>query len=202
MVAWPNSPLPSRINPVELIEVFKEIAYDSGHTYTEAQYSRGLRKWELEYVYLTAAEKNKFIKFLTDIRLSATIITWTYPYGFTIINAPETTPITVTTAYTHNLYEGDRVVIAGVTGNDAVNGTFTITNVTSTSFQLVGSSGTGTYTGGGTARLHLPNIRVSSDEDFFSGFGKTLGPDIDDKGVYTLAVTLQEVFKVDILGDI
>jgi hypothetical protein len=197
MVAWPSSPLPSAIHPVQLVEVFKEIAYDSGYTYTESQYSRGLRKWELDYVYLTAAQKNKFIKFLMDVRLSATIITWTYPYGFTIVNAPQTTPITVTTAYTHNLYNGDMVVIAGVTGNTAANGTFTIGNVTATSFQLIGSSGIATYDGGGTAKLHLPNIRVDSDEESFSSFGKTLGPDIDNKGVYTLTVTLQEVFKVD-----
>jgi hypothetical protein len=95
------------------------------------------------------------------------------------------------------LYTGDTVIVAGVTGNTGANGTFTIQNVTATSFQLVGSSGTGTYAGGGTAKLYLPNIRVTSDEDFFAGFGKTLGPDIDDRGVYTLAVTLQEIFKVN-----
>ena len=49
----------------------------------------------------------------------------------------------------HNLGSGEQVEIAGVTGNLAANGLFTITVVDDFSFELDGSAGAGAYTGGG-----------------------------------------------------
>ena len=56
-----------------------------------------------------------------------------------ITGASNTSPITITTASTQQLQNGFQVTIAGVGGNTAANGTFTVANLTSTSFQLVGS---------------------------------------------------------------
>ena len=58
--------------------------------------------------------------------------------------------ITITTASTTGLNNGQLVTIAGVNGNTAANGNWTITNLKSNSFQLVGPQGNGTYTSGGT----------------------------------------------------
>jgi hypothetical protein len=50
----------------------------------------------------------------------------------------------------HGLVTGDKVVITGVTGTTAANGTFTVTRINANRFRLQGSVGNGAYTGGGT----------------------------------------------------
>lgn len=64
----------------------------------------------------------------------------------------------VTTSTNHGFSTGDRVIISGVGGMYEVNGVeYTVTNLTSTTFQLSGINSTGftTYTSGGTvARIY------------------------------------------------
>lgn len=71
-------------------------------------------------------------------------------------------PIQITTVATNALVTGQTVVINGVTGNTAANGTFTITVIDNTHFTLNGTTGNGSYTGGGSGNgcprfLHLQN---------------------------------------------
>ena len=68
------------------------------------------------------------------------------PVGYTSYTAP----ISVGTANPHGLATGNRVVITGVLGNTAANGVWTITVTDATHFTLNGSSGNGTYAGGGS----------------------------------------------------
>ena len=58
--------------------------------------------------------------------------------------ATNTSNIQITTATPHNLWNGDTVVITGVQGNTAANGTWTITVINTTTFQLNGATGNGT----------------------------------------------------------
>jgi hypothetical protein len=68
----------------------------------------------------------------------------------TVTGATNATPIVITSSVANGLVTGDEVVISGVTGNTAANGTWLITALTSSTFQLVGSAGNGVYAGGGT----------------------------------------------------
>jgi hypothetical protein len=68
--------------------------------------------------------------------------------GF-ITGATNASPIVITTFSTFGLTTGDTVIITGVGGNTAANGTFTITVLSATQFELNGTTGTGTYTSGG-----------------------------------------------------
>jgi hypothetical protein len=63
--------------------------------------------------------------------------------------ASNASPIVVTTTSPHGLLTGNVATIAGVLGNAATNGTWTITRVDATRFSLDGSAGSGAYTGGG-----------------------------------------------------
>lgn len=64
---------------------------------------------------------------------------------------PAGTPITITTSAAHGYSNGQSVLVQGVTGNTAANGVWLIAGVTSTTFQLVGSTGNGaTSSSGGT----------------------------------------------------
>lgn len=71
--------------------------------------------------------------------------------GIVITGATNATPIVITLSAGHNLKNGDRLAIAGITGNTNANGeAWTLANVTATTATLLGSSGNGTY--GGTPR--------------------------------------------------
>jgi len=80
----------------------------------------------------------------------------------TVTGASNTSPIQITTSAANSLTTGQTVVISGVNGNTAANGTFVITVIDNTHFTLNGTTGNGVYTSGGivngTARwLHLQN---------------------------------------------
>jgi hypothetical protein len=70
--------------------------------------------------------------------------------GGTITGATNASPIAITTTLPHGLATGNRVTIAGVTGNTAANGTFIITVTGANTFTLNGSTGNGAYVSGGT----------------------------------------------------
>ena len=73
--------------------------------------------------------------------------------GGSVSFASNTGPITITTASAHGLTSSNVVQIAGVLGNTAANGMWTITVLTTTSFLLNGSNGSGAYTSGGTTNV-------------------------------------------------
>ena len=64
-------------------------------------------------------------------------------------SATNASPIVVGST-AHGLTVGQVVLISGVTGNTAANGTFVIAAVTTDTFTLTGSTGNGAYAGGGT----------------------------------------------------
>jgi hypothetical protein len=78
-----------------------------------------------------------------------------------VTGATNASPIVVT-ATAHGFGSGDRVIVLGVVGNTAANNTSTIdtwviANATANTFELVGSTGNGAYTSGGTAELAFGN---------------------------------------------
>lgn len=80
----------------------------------------------------------------------------------TISYATNATPI-VCTLSSHGYTTGDTVVISGAAGNTAANGVWEINVLTSSSFELVGSTGNGTWTSGGTIRkINNRVVRLNS----------------------------------------
>lgn len=65
--------------------------------------------------------------------------------GQAITGATNATPIVIT-ANAHGLSNGDQVYIAGVVGNTAANGTWTVANIAANTFELATSIGNGAYT--------------------------------------------------------
>jgi hypothetical protein len=76
----------------------------------------------------------------------------------TLTAATNATPIAITITG-HGYSTGDTVVVTGVGGNTAANGTWEITVTDANTFTLDGSAGNGNRTSGGTARLRN-NTRV------------------------------------------
>ena len=107
----------------------------------------------------------------------------------TLTNATNTTPITIT-ATGHGLSNNDIVVVGGVLGNTAANGTFTVTVTGANTFQLNGSSGNGAYAGGGTwIHVQNPNPRAKDPDPELPGsqgaihFSVTVDP-TDEDAIY------------------
>jgi len=78
-----------------------------------------------------------------------------YVRELTITNATNANPIVVTTATNHHLTNGDTVVISGVVGNTAANGTWVIKNKAAATFELTGGVGDGAYTSGGAVNTDI-----------------------------------------------
>lgn len=73
----------------------------------------------------------------------------TFSFTLTVTGATNAGPIVISTVETHGLATGNKVFIAGVGGNKAANGWWTITVLSATTFSLNGSTGSGAYTSGG-----------------------------------------------------
>lgn len=71
-----------------------------------------------------------------------------------ISGATNASPISIT-ATAHGFSTGQMVRISGVGGNTAANGEWLITVVNADTFELEGSTGNGTYTGGGSAQRFI-----------------------------------------------
>lgn len=69
--------------------------------------------------------------------------------GLDVVAATFATPIEITTAFPHGLLTGNIATAAGILGNIAANGTWTITKTSDSTFTLDGSAGIAVYTGGG-----------------------------------------------------
>lgn len=90
--------------------------------------------------------------------------TWTSAAlsGTTNISAAtNATPIVVNRT-NHGLSTGDTVVVTGVSGNTAANGTWEITVVDANSFSLNGSAGNGTSTGGNYRLRNNTRVQLAS----------------------------------------
>jgi hypothetical protein len=82
-------------------------------------------------------------------------------FNSNISGATNASPIVITNT-SHQLLNGDLVEITNVLGNTAANGVFTVQNVTTNTFELVGSTGNGAYiSGGGVQRLTSSSIELS-----------------------------------------
>jgi hypothetical protein len=87
----------------------------------------------------------------------------------TVNGATNATPIVISTTASHLFATGDRVIVTAVGGNTAANGSWVIVVVNATTFQLVGSVGSGAYTAGGTVvDVSLtPQFTIPDDGDVF-----------------------------------
>lgn len=65
-----------------------------------------------------------------------------------VAGASNASPVVITDA-THGLTTGARIVVSGVGGNGAANGTFVVTRIDADTFSLDGSAGNGSWTSGG-----------------------------------------------------
>ena len=115
-------------------------------------------------------------------------------------------PISVVTGSTAGLTSGSFVTIAGVNGNLAANGTFTITVVDATTFTLNGTVGDGAYSGGGqwTQDINLvaAGVTVQGVGGSASEYTISLGSVTNAIGTYVLTLDPLNSFIQDTGGNL
>lgn len=96
----------------------------------------------------------------------------TYKDSGSVTAASNANPIVITSV-AHGLDNNFLVTVAGVGGNTAANGTFTVANKATDTFELSGSTGNGDYTTGGTwnvTGLLLLTIDATAANGFEAGY--------------------------------
>lgn len=93
--------------------------------------------------------------------------------ALSVTAATNATPIVVTTGASHNLSDGNQVVISGVVGNTAANGTFyvKVTGFSVTTFALYSDSGLTNAVAGSGARTSGGNVSIRYIEMQITGAG-------------------------------
>lgn len=104
-----------------------------------------------------------------------------------ISDATNSGPIVVTST-AHGLANGDRITVYGVAGNTNANGVFNVQNVTANTFELMGSFGSGIYTGGGrwARTVSLAGLTVSAQTS--TRYVLNLSSVTLDQGTYILSL--------------
>jgi len=105
-----------------------------------------------------------------------------------ITNATQTNPVTIT-AVAHGFDVGDEVYISGVTGMSEINDThFTITNVSTDTFDLLEEDGTGysAYVSGGTVARTFFEVTTSKDAEWDNTISYDASPDNVTYNIYRL----------------
>ena len=88
------------------------------------------------------------------IKLTANVAAFTVVNpSWTVTGATNASPIVITTNVANKVQTGDTVNVLGVLGNTAANGFRRVTRLTSTTFSLEGTTGSGAYVSGGVASL-------------------------------------------------
>jgi predicted outer membrane repeat protein len=176
--------------PVSLGSVSVVPISASTYTLNLNQFTGASGNYELRLVSADDPATPTVVEAITPVRdiagnlVNAASITWTVdtalpfvssmtmtttPAGI-VTGASNATPIVVTSPG-HGLTNGSRVVISGVVGNAAANGTFTVKNVTANTFELFDASGlnpvsgSGAYISGGQWSRVIPspsNVPVSA----------------------------------------
>jgi hypothetical protein len=88
-----------------------------------------------------------------------------------VTGATNASPIVISTGVNHMYNTGDLVLVGLVAGNTAANGTWQVTVLTATTFQLNGSYGNGSYTSATGLTLDVsmnPPYQIPSDGDAFN----------------------------------
>ncbi len=117
-----------------------------------------------------------------------------------VADATNASPIVIETAAPHGLLAGARVVISGVGGNLAANGTWTITVLDGTHFSLNGSAGSGAYTAGGSVEQEIvvttatPHGYATGDRVTITGVVGNTAANVTDWSITVLGPT---TFRLD-----
>jgi len=110
----------------------------------------------------------------------------------TITGATNATPIVIASA-AHGFTTGQQITIAGVVGNTAANGAWSITVVDADHFSLSGSVGNGAYTSGGTA---VNPFACLFSPDFASAWWYAYGKQLDPSTVFAPAGIVMAHFAI------
>jgi len=191
MPTFPSIPL-SEVSPISINDPWLQSTHAKYLYQARTRNIRPKRAYEVEWKGLPADQKNIIERFIRSQRGPVVSFQWTHPFRQTIIMASNTDPITIETAFDHNVLDLDTVIINGVLGNTAANGTHQAKVINATTFELIHKVGNGEYIDGGGVRIFFPYMGLVIDNDGYKGSEKMIGRDIDNLGYYNVRCRIIE----------
>jgi len=178
------------------IDPVLEYRFQNGPRTSRARYVKTLRKYSLVYKGLNTANKILIERFITQQLRSITSFEFLHPYGYTISNATNATPILITTTYNHDYLQNDQVLISGVEGNTNANGYHMINVLSNTTFELRDSVGNGAFSdtqGDAKAQVYFPRVKVVLTNGEYDTTEKILGPNKNAQGIFFINFQIEEL---------
>lgn len=191
MPTLPASPAPLRVSAPQLIDPVLIQVFDQGYEHRRSRYSRGYRRFTVEY-FLTSNDLHTIIDFFErQTRGGALSFDWVYPYQHSIATISNGTPNVVTTTYNHGFQTNDQVTITSTASH---NNTYVITRTSATAFSLNGTSG-GSSEVIGNVSLYFPYMVVIASDavpaiNYTEGFGALQ----NDSGLFSWNIVIEERF--------
>jgi hypothetical protein len=191
VAVYPFSPTPSSIQAPSIKDPMHIFETDSGVTLRRSKHSRGVRRYQLDYLGKTTAEWRIVRDFLQQQRLGALPFEYVNVNAIDLANFSSTTPIYLTMQ--HAYLTGQWVTIFSTTPAVAITGPWQITRFSSAQFSLNGS----TAAGSGTCYVgpYLPNAIGIFGEDEAPSPTKLMGPEsiTTTRGKFSWSVIVEEL---------
>jgi phage-related protein len=188
MPTFPLSPAPrsTTLAGVQHPQIVHRV--DDGYELRRSRYTRGTRRYRLEYI-VTTADFHVLQDFVYRETANGVLsVEWTFPYPHRIVSITAATPNVVTTVATHGYQTGDMVEISST---PTQNGTHTITRIGATTCSLDGSAG-GTPATEGFVALYFPVMLIRLPDGEFPMPEKLKAGISDTYGWHRFSLDLEE----------
>ena len=191
MATYPTSPRPNDTGLPAAFDPALESRFDGGSISTRSKYLTERSIIVLSYTtYLT--EYRIFEDFRRQVRGRALTFDFTYPWGETIQEVKDTTPVGLVTQANHGFATGQQVTLTNV--NPSIDGVHTITVTGLDSFSLNGTTASGTANNGGNAARYFPKMRLVVTGNTMPAPTKLSGPPTNNEAIVQYIMTLEEDF--------
>jgi hypothetical protein len=173
MALFPQSPAASEVHPPEILDPSLAFRTDYGYIVARPRTSRPRRRFTVDYLGITTAERRTIQNFLTFVRLGAMEFQW-FSSVIELATFQPTTPVTV--LMVHGMNTGMSVGVSNTPNANINGGVYTITVTSVSSFVLNGSTAAGVQ-GTGNVAIYLPHARAVVSQDTLASPTTLIGPD-------------------------
>src|SRR5262245_38338007 len=196
MALFPQSPVPSEVHPPEIIDPAATFDTDFGYRISRPRSSRPRRRFTLDYLGMSTAERRTILNFLYFVRLQANDMQW-FSSVIEVATFQPTTPVQV--LLVHGMVTGMSVGVSNCPNPSLNGGVFQITVTSVSSFTLNGTTAAGIQATGNVA-VYLPHARAVMSDDTYPSPTTLIGPDRvmysgeQYRGYHSFSVTVEELF--------
>jgi hypothetical protein len=196
MALFPQDPAASEVHPPEIIDPSLSFETDYGYRIARPRTSRPRRRFTLDYLGLTTAQRRTILNFVQYYRLQSADFQW-FSSVIELATFQPTTPVNV--LLVHGMVTGQWVGVSNTPNGNINGGIYQITVTTVSSFTLNGSTGAGAQ-GTGNVAVYLPHASLVAAQDTLASPTTIIGPDRVNypgeyyRGYHSMQLQIEERF--------